>query len=367
MATVPGKSPLRSSIVTLAERERIKNKETFGTNPPVTSITESQSVSPETQTDTGPGPNDWNQTDPGFYEPVGVPAGVPGAGVGRDDTPTGTAVQKMVNAKFNNKIVSQPNALDQYASYTYSLSWYLLAPDDFKKLATTPNSKKTPAGYQLLVQSGGAPEQGRDPAFGNDYYIDNLEITTALPGGGTRSAHTATALSFTLTEPNGITLLKNLYSAVDTLYKKNGITSAKPNYTAAHYMMVIRFYGYDSNGNLALPAKGLTDPKAAIEKFYPFTLAKIDFRVASKMIEYQITGAPVPYNNQLGTNRGTIPFNFELVGHTLSDILNGNPSSTTSGTVPADDGRQTESAPVAYVDTYGYDTGASPSPFQFGA
>ena len=53
-----------------------------------------------------------------------------GAGAPRDDnvSPTTNTTQQILNANFNQVIKPQPNVLDQFASYTYGISWYLLTP-----------------------------------------------------------------------------------------------------------------------------------------------------------------------------------------------------------------------------------------------
>jgi hypothetical protein len=275
-----------------------------------------------------------------------------GVGARGDDAaqPTTNAVRNRLDELYGgaaNTIVSQDNILDYYASYTYSLSWYLVDPDTYNKLVKSP--KRNLEGYYLLVQSGGAPVNnqvpanngtnptvqtsgtvgyGRSPFFPLDYYIDNLEFNVAYAGTATNGAATFSNLTFTITEPNGISLLDNLYSAVADLYSKKNITKpgTPPNYSAAMYVMVIRFYGYDVDGNLVQPIArraGVTDNQAAVEKFIPFIITNIDFKVANKLVEYQIAGTVPGTATGFSTNRGSIPQNFQFQGTTVKDILVG--------------------------------------------
>jgi len=275
-----------------------------------------------------------------------------GVGARGDDAaqPTTNAVRNRLDELYGgsaNAIISQDNILDFYASYTYSLSWYLVDPDTYNKLVKSP--KKNLEGYYLLVQSGGAPVNnqvpanngsnstvqtsgtvgyGRSPFFPLDYYIDNLEFNVAYAGTATNGAATFSDLKFTITEPNGISLLDNLYSAVADLYSKKNITKpgVAPNYSAAMYVMVIRFYGYDIDGNLVQPIArrtGVTDNQAAVEKFIPFTITNIDFKVANKLVEYQVAGVVPGTATGFSTNRGSIPQNFQFQGTTVKDILVG--------------------------------------------
>jgi hypothetical protein len=276
-----------------------------------------------------------------------------GVGASSDDAaqPTTNATRNRLDELYggaSNAIISQDNILDYYASYTYSLSWYLVDPDTYNKLVKSP--KRNLEGYYLLVQSGGAPINnqvptnisttatsqtsatvgyGRSPFFPLDYYIDNLEFNVTYGGtpvaGG---AATFSDLSFTVTEPNGISLLDNLYRAVSDLYTKKNLVKPgiPPNYSAAMYVMVIRFYGYDVDGNLVQPiAKrtGVTDSRAAVEKFIPFLISSIDFKVGNKLVEYQVKGTSPGTATGFSTNRGSIPQNFQFQGTTVKDILVG--------------------------------------------
>jgi hypothetical protein len=106
--------------------------------------------------------------------------------------------------------------LDEYASYTYAVSWYLLTPDQYNEM--NRSQKKNCASWQLLMQSGGAPTQAAVllqraaiSFLDLDYYIDELEIDSLIPLKGTGAANTATDIKFKVTEPSGITLIENLY------------------------------------------------------------------------------------------------------------------------------------------------------------
>jgi hypothetical protein len=277
-----------------------------------------------------------------------------GVGARSDDAaqPTTNTVRNRLDELYggsSNAIISQDNILDQYASYTYSLSWYLVDPDTYNQLIKSP--KRNLDGYYLLAQSGGAPINnqvptqtvdpqqaaqtqgtvgyGRSPFFPLDYYIDNFEFGINYAGGlSSGGPATFTDVKFTVTEPNGITLLDNLFLAVSDLYQKKKIVKpgTVPNYIAAVFVMVVRFYGYDINGNLVQPIArraGTTDRQAAIEKFIPFVIKDIDFRVANKVVEYNVVGTGVSTNTAFSTDRGSIPQNFQFQGTTVKDILVG--------------------------------------------
>lgn len=342
----------------------------IGTNDPVRTITQTQSVPPS--------------------NPVGIdsntdarPGGDPGVGAGNDDSGTRTNTQQIINqatSAITGKITPQPNVLDQYASYTYNIGWYLMPPDAYKNLLQS--KKKNIASYQLLMQSGGAPvnqggqqpsftqngqtdpadaagpaasfngeNSGRNPFFPLDYYFDNLELVSKITGKGTNRAHNVATLKFTVTEPNGITLLDNLYRAVQDTYKNTNTP-----YVAAQYCLVIRFYGYDANGVPVQVGKDInssTRPTAVVEKFIPFKISNITFRVSNRLVEYQVSGTAIPYSLAFATDLGTIKSNIEVTGGTVQEVM-------TAGKAPPaspspDDGRQSNSVgavfPAAPDDT----------------
>jgi hypothetical protein len=296
------------------------------------------------------------------------------AGVGAPNDDSGQATVSKINNNINATqpsvgfIKAQPNILDQYASYTYSLGLYLISDTQFNDLELGPPNF---ADWTLLIQSGGAmttPNSSalgqRSPFFNLDYYLDNLTLVSGFPGGGpsTGAAHNVTNLEFTILEPNGISLINNLVQAVQTLYKQapssyNTTTGATttvpgeagvgpnttgssatttPSYTQANYVMVIRFYGYDDQGNLL---QGGNPGGAIITKFYPFVISSLDFKLSSKAIEYRIKGLCTMYVLGASAARGSIQQNFNLVGKTVSDILSGNQSNTNE--VSPDDSKRT--------------------------
>ena len=324
-----------------------------------------------------------------LYDPGGIPSGSatidPGAGKNDDSGAPAAAVRPGTTLSTDQFITPKPNVLDSFVNYTYRASVYLMTPQQVNRL--TLSKKKTINGYYLLFQSGGAPtntggfqgansqqpvyyendgksssttttptssspDAGRNPAFPNDFYIDNITIET-LMAGSMKTAHASANIKFTVVEPNGITLLDNLYQAVQDFMPVN--VKRPINYNAITYLMVIRFYGYDQNGNLitnigAPDASGTSDPNAIIEKFIPFRLSKVDMQISSKLVSYNFEGLPYSVSVAAGTRRGTIPYDIQLTASTVGQILtakqtansNTAPSATNPGgttTVP-----QTETA-----------------------
>ena len=290
----------------------------------------------------------------------------------QDQQKSQSTVSGTLNGNTKRQITPRSNVLDNFGSYTYRASVYLMNPVEYERLIRS--KKKIINGYNLLFQSGGAPNNvggfqgalnsnnqaiaqdaaaggfgagvngtsapdsgqpsaGRNPAFGDDFYIDSITVKNLLQGKGTGAAHNVCELKFTVVEPNGITLLDRLYQAVQDHSPKDG--AGKVNYAAAQYLMVIRFYGYDQNGNLvpgiggADPQSGLSDPNSVIEKYIPFAIRNINWAVSSKLITYDFDCSPVGQLVAGGTRRGAVPFDMQLSGGTVNSILAGPPALTT--------------------------------------
>lgn len=325
------------------------------------------------------------------YDASGIPGGVDltteaGQGAPSEDAgvPTSQTTQDDSKAARNTviKVVPQPNVLDKFASYSYVASVYLVTDSQYKRLLTSQSKKID--GYQLLFQSGGAPNNvggvrqpppapveltendgttstytpespsypdgGRNPFFDTDFYIDSITLDTSPIGKGSGAAHMAAGLKFTVIEPMGITLIDRLYDAVQNASQKD--EKGRPvNYTAATYLMVIRFYGYDEDGNQVVPIKGgitdesgKSDPLAVVEKFIPFQVASINWSVGTKLVTYEWDC--VPQGQIIGgySARGTIPFDVQLVDSTVGGLLSGDAKYATA-TAPANaPGKSTSTA-----------------------
>ena len=311
----------------------------FGTNGRIRPLSETQATPPAP-----PQPF----ASPGDEDAVQAPFQTTQQGVGapsEDSSSRSTAsVQQIINANFSQRIDPRPNIWDQFVSYTYSLTWYLLTPAQFRTMSL--QQKKNISTWQILMQSAGAPitpgngTPGRNQFFTSDYYMDNLVIDQALAGKGTGAAQNSMELQFTVTEPNGFTLVENLYRAVSTYYKQNNLNAQGPVYLNAQYVMCIRFYGYNESGELVRVGKRTnpgggtpgpaisTDVNAVVEKFLPFIITQVDTRLVNRQVEYQVKGVGIPYITAFSSQRGTIPFDYELVGTTVGEVLNGRPVGT---------------------------------------
>jgi hypothetical protein len=385
--------PAAAAGPTNAEKFVPDTNEDAGTAAPVRKVSQTQQTP---QSVAAPG-----GVRPGTSGPQA--ANSPGATAAGDDNPGGTGVRARLNNLFggaNNRIVAQPNVLDQYSSYTYNISLYIMSPADYKKLLRT--KKRNAAGFQLLMSSGGAPvaggtltavdpqeaqqaadgnsaaiqqpSLGRNQFFPLDYYIDDVQVKSIISGKGTGGAHNVTELRFKIIEPNGITFLDNLFAATQQYIALQG-GNVKQNYAAQNFLMVIRFYGYDENGTLVTAnrlGKDATgsDVNATVEKFIPFQFTGIKFRIANKLVEYECS-AVCPQNIvATGPARGVIPYNVEVTSQTLKELLTGTAKFAT-GQATNSEGRQTptQTNPGGRnpANSGFLDTNEPVSPFQVGA
>ena len=355
-----------ASVPTNAEKFQSRPN-TTGTNAPSRRASDIQSTP---QSLPAPGP-----VQPARSQPVAAAAsGV--AAPGEDAQGGSNNVRARLNQIFggaNSRVVPQDNLLDKFASYTYNISLYLMSPAEYKKMIN--GKSKNIAGFQLLMQSGGAPASsgitpqagvadvgespavtqslatGRNQFFPLDFYLDDVRVKSIINGKGTNAAHNVSEVNFKIIEPNGISLLGRLFDATQQYVAQSG-GKGQQSYASQNYLLVIRFYGYDAEGNLVRVGKtgqgsagSTTD--AIVEKFIPFQFKQIKFRIQNRLVEYDCEG--VCPQNIIGTGpaRGVIPYNVELQSQTLNDLLVGNlkfagASGTTTGTVP---GQRT--APVA--------------------
>lgn len=227
-----------------------------------------------------------------------------------------------IPGEFTRELEAKPNVLSQFFSYSYSLSLYLMKPGDYELMVRTGQKKLFNS--TLLIQSGGIPinaeDSRRNEFFDVDFYINNLEIESLVTGKATQGAHNATTMRFDINEPYGISFLDRLRNAVADF------RGSDENILSQIYLLVIRFYGYDEEGNLVQPeSKGeeATDSNSAIEKFIPFMWRNIKFTIASQAVVYQCEAVAVNQYVGLGQLQTSIPYNIEISGQSLTELFNG--------------------------------------------
>jgi len=230
----------------------------------------------------------------------------------------------------------QYNPLSKFSSVTYRISLYALNADSYNSYFV--NGKWLLKDMELLVQSAGAPVNSpstpKNKFFDLDFFIDNLEITTLTNGKESMVAGNVSNVKFQIIEPYAMSFPSRLVAAQEEAQKKAKIKRPIENQTDAllcPYLLVVRFYGYDENGNVvtkpidapATPSYTKTDSTAAFERAFPIVLTKMSFKLENKATVYDIEAKML--NEQIGYSlkRGVIPKPMSIVADTVANALGG--------------------------------------------
>ena len=227
------------------------------------------------------------------------------------------------------------NPLRNFSSYTYNISLYIIDPGTFNEYAGS--GSKIPSAWKLICQSGGiSNSNARADGFNFDYYIDNLRITTATNFKMTSNANPSSFdFSFQITEPNGFKFPTDLVKAVRQVQKDFASTGlmrpddVKETVIALqfNYLLVVRFYGYDKNGNVVTQYSQVdpstTDTDAVFERSWPITISGFDFKLSDKMVVYNIKAVSTQESYGFGRIRGVIGKSGKIQGSTVQEMLAG--------------------------------------------
>lgn len=308
-----------------------------------TAATQNPETGPELNSQAVPPGTNANTTETRRFnagDAVGVAGYTEDYGQGTTPNSSGGLGDIKYPGEFEQDIQTRANTLSGMSTYTYQISIYLMTPEQFK--AMSEFETKSVAGLSLLMQSGGSSGGGleadlngatRNRHFDLDYFIEDLEMESLMPKA-VRGATNQTRLNFKIIEPYGFTFIERLKAATKDYF-------GTLDFVKQHYLMVIRFHGYDENGNQissksASESSGFdnnrSDASSVNEKFIPFKFANITTRASTGAVEYMCEALPVNHFEALSQKRATIPFQVEIDGQTLDDLFNGKSDlKTTSG------------------------------------
>lgn len=243
------------------------------------------------------------------------------------------------------------NPLSKLSSYTYGLTLYLLSPEALNYFANNGTLPPTKADglYVIVAQSAGINNASEprgltnDPSAepgpgkeGLDYYIDDLTFETILVAQDNQKTATLNAFfSFKVIEPIGFTFLTRLRNASVYVNKNSGIIQqtggdALPNLYQQHYMVGVKFYGYDADGRMLESSqvedgqysRSLNDKFALYERLFPLSGNKVTFAVGgSRATTYNWECSIQPIQSAFGSKHGDMSGNANLQGGTVGEIL----------------------------------------------
>lgn len=203
------------------------------------------------------------------------------------------------------------NRLHDFTSYTYRITLYLLTSDDYRAVNAKPYDFVP---KYILIRSGGAgplatdKTPGKHPDFQEDFYFENLNITTVVGLNSRSKASNAVNIKFDIIEPYGMTLLDRFLSACMT-------TADCPNYVDQPYLLQIDFIANPDQVD-QFGAKGvLIDTKRI-----PIKLTEFKIKPGINGTTYHVRA--MPYNHSAFLeSAAAVPVNMSVEATTVQDYF----------------------------------------------
>lgn len=241
------------------------------------------------------------------------------------------------------------NPLGDFASYTYQISLYMITPDAYNAFITSGrrdisifNNVSGGGGAYIIAQSGGINNTTdlRAPGFDLDYYIDDLEIVTATNGKESGTSSNVSDIKFKIYEPYGFSFVTKLKMASDKILQYSQLPNMgqMPNAGKQFFILGIKFYGYDSQGNLITDLergagsliKTSSNGDGSFSRFYDIIIKDFKFKLDGKMTVYSIECSPVATQTGYGLKHGILKNDVTVTASTVKEALIGD-SNTVSG------------------------------------
>lgn len=198
------------------------------------------------------------------------------------------------------------NTLHKYASYTYHVELYILGVNDYNSFTDDPKFAIEDTPGRLLIKSGGGGQKNRNKYFQLDYFIDNVQIDSIVAPGAANSGSVNTDISFTITEPYGMTLLNGLVMAAKEV--------GGYNYTNQPYLLKVSFKGFDKDGVL------IEEGSPESTRYIPMKIRTFTFGATEQGTVYNVEA--VPYHSMgLENTKATIKTDVKVDATTIGDFL----------------------------------------------
>lgn len=277
--------------------------------------------------------------------------------------------ESVLSSNATYEIKSLPNPLGDYSSYTYQITLYMSTPDAINRFVQSGRFDPRDDHY-IVAQSGGlnvTDKRGLTNTgelgpgqLGLDYYIDDLELKHVLTGTD-GSPTVGTDIRFKIIEPIGFNFFTQLSTISEKINDKSDIIKQsfqsaqnsnssdakviKPAPLAQNYMIGIRFFGYDSAGNLvsfkesanffnakSTYAKSAASDYANFEHFFTFQITNISYQIDGRVVTYSVEGTPIAKQIGHGTKFGLINSTKTIVAETVGEALgDANVSASSTG------------------------------------
>lgn len=220
------------------------------------------------------------------------------------------------------------NILHRYTSYTYRLTLFFLTSQDYNNLNANPSAFKPK--YALISSAGGyATTMGslvaeetrtgranydqtlRHPDFQTDFFIDGLSIQTVVGLNAKNKASNAIDISFTITEPYGLSLLDRLLSACETS------EDAAVNYMSQPYLLQIDLLASPTDEELSrtqISNNVITSKKIAIK------MIEMKIKPTGSGTTYSVRA--IPYNHTaFDTTAASLPVPMNIEASTVGEFF----------------------------------------------
>jgi len=200
----------------------------------------------------------------------------------------------------------KPNPLHNFNNSTYLFSLHLLDKDNYNALVASRQQNSFKVKFKtdnILIASGGKTA-GRNPEWKENFFIENLDMTTVIGLTSQYQGSNAVTIKFTIIEPNGVSLIERLIKSFEgTSYL---------NYLEMAYAMQIDFIGYDDQGTIVnLPNH---------TKYLPIKFTGITFKVSERGTEYSVSA--VPYNHVgFNSSYAASPIAMSITAATVDDYF----------------------------------------------
>lgn len=209
------------------------------------------------------------------------------------------------------------NPLGDFPSYTYRISLYILGSEAYGSYVRGDASAIKQG--KIIAQSGGVNSGTEERASGipNDLFIDNLVIKTITTTKETFIPSNSYDFSFQIFEPYGFSFPTQLVKTAMEFQRGNANAKDSISALSQHYLLEIKFYGFDLEGN---PISG---PEGIYSRAFPILIRKFNFKLDNKVVAYNINAVLINEQIGVGTKRGTVPPNLSLKADTVINAIRG--------------------------------------------